>query len=480
MFSGILSTIRSAVAFKAFERVEMRPGESAQRCPVQVRDAIQRRIGRTAGRLRHGLEGLAHQAELARPVYSRMTRQDLLGQRGARPRHADDEDRPFRIQAVTAYALEELRGERRDQSVDERSMGIGVVAEVSRLEVVALEDVGLCEEPSGPVEITPGVDRVRQAELERPAIVGSQTGVRQQTLDRGQLGRGKLVAESGRQPGPGAGMTGVVMNGLAERRHRAIELAEILQEAGEARVGGGGRRIETDRMAEARLGLAEPAERVEDPAEAAMGRGKTGTEPDRFPAVQQGRLGLAESQEDLPEVIAGLGRTGFQAHGVLELLQRRDLVSLEPERVAEVVASGPEVRGQPDRFAEIADGGIEIAPRHEGRPEIAQDPRTIGLEPQRGLAACDDALGLPECPVGFPEVGVEGGFVRTEGHGAADQADGLVSVPALEGDQAEEVEGIGLVRILVERRFIDPGRAIQVASTVILNGLAQVDGHRSG
>ncbi len=79
----------------------------------------------------------------------------------------------------------------------------------------------------------------------------------------------------------------------------------------------------------------------------------------------QGLLRLAQVQEQLPEVTLGLGRGGFQPHGVAKLLQRGDLSPVEPERIAQVVASGPEVRGQPDRLLEMPECGVEIALGHE-------------------------------------------------------------------------------------------------------------------
>ena len=41
------------------------------------------------------------------------------------------------------------------------------------------------------------------------------------------------------------------------------------------------------------------------------------------------------------------------------------------------------------------------------------------------------------------------------------------------------MEGIGLVRLLGQRRLVDPGRPIQIAPFVVGQGLAQVHGHRS-
>src|SRR5215216_4320092 len=69
----------------------------------------------------------------------RMARENLLGQRRARPRHADDEDRPLARIAEPVFFHEEERRECRDEFVD--LIAKGLEAEFSFLYLICLDEV---------------------------------------------------------------------------------------------------------------------------------------------------------------------------------------------------------------------------------------------------------------------------------------------------------------------------------------------------
>ena len=108
-FSGILSTTRCASEDKAPNRSryssaipEMRP---APACVLEP------------GRLVRGERGLPER-QLAGSKYRRMGSEDLLRERGARSRHADDEDRPFGAGSVGLEAADRGCIETLDHPID--------------------------------------------------------------------------------------------------------------------------------------------------------------------------------------------------------------------------------------------------------------------------------------------------------------------------------------------------------------------------
>ncbi len=70
-------------------------------------------------------------------------------------------------------------------------------------------------------------------------------------------------------------MAGVKPQGLAKRRLRPIEVAELFEQVGQSRMGGCQVRGEAERLAEASLGFGQPPECEQDIAQVVMARGET-------------------------------------------------------------------------------------------------------------------------------------------------------------------------------------------------------------
>ncbi len=166
MFSGILSTIRSAESFRAARRLDVPAAETLDGFPIEVLQTVERRF-RATGRFGQRIERLLDELQLARAEDPWVARQDLLDERRTRARHAHDEHRPLRLQAGPAHSCEERGSESRDQPVDERSVRIGVVVHAALLETGSLQGVGLESQTRGAVELTPGVKSMGQTEEER-------------------------------------------------------------------------------------------------------------------------------------------------------------------------------------------------------------------------------------------------------------------------------------------------------------------------
>ena len=141
----------------------MSAGQKAHRSPVEVIQALEREAA-TARHFGKGFETVPSESQLAGPENPGMACQDLLDERGARPRHANDEDGPLRIQTPPAHPREELGGERREQTVDEQLVRRRVESHPAPPEIGLLQRVGLRGELGGASELAPSVKHLRQAE----------------------------------------------------------------------------------------------------------------------------------------------------------------------------------------------------------------------------------------------------------------------------------------------------------------------------
>jgi hypothetical protein len=202
-----------------------------------------------------------------------------------------------------------------------------------------------------------------------------------------------------------------------------------------------------------------------------------GSEVHNLLAVAQCLLRLSLLQEHQPKVAASLGRCRVESDGFAEVLERGGLVSHESEDVAKVIVGLGETGIKPEGVAEVADRGVEVSLVHERRSKVAEDRGVIGSEPQRRLTTDDGAIKLSECPVGLGEAGMIGRLGGSDGDRAADQLGGSPGIPPLECHQAQEMKGIGSVRVLLQGHLVDTSGPIKLAQPVALQGLAQVCAH---
>ena len=108
--------------------------------PKMLRRHVRNHLGkrqRARQRIAEAAGGLVEQVEFAGAKDLRMARQDLLDQRRARARHADDEDRKVRRIAGVAVGSDEFRGEQRARAVEARQCRGFVVGDLPTLEGIA-------------------------------------------------------------------------------------------------------------------------------------------------------------------------------------------------------------------------------------------------------------------------------------------------------------------------------------------------------
>ena len=76
----------------------------------------------------------------------------------------------------------------------------------------------------------------------------------------------------------------------------------------------------------------------------------------------------------------------------------------------------------------------------------------------------------PRAAVGLGQVGVVGGLAGVAGHRPADQLDGPPVVALLVGDDAEQVQGLAVSRLLAQDALVEPGRLRETALAMMLQG----------
>jgi hypothetical protein len=82
--------------------------------------------------------------------------------------------------------------------------------------------------------------------------------------------------------------------------------------------------------------------------------------------------------------------------------------------------------------------------------------------------------------VGFGQVGLVGSHAGIQGDGAADVLGGPRGMAALEGDDAQEMQGVGVVGVLCEKVLVDLRRLIEQATLMITQSRVQVVAHAGG
>ncbi|HRD85323.1 MAG TPA: hypothetical protein PLF63_09125, partial [Rubrivivax sp.] len=218
-----------------------------------------------AGPPRSFVHGVFHQAHLARPGNLRMTGQDLLGQRGARARHAEHEQglRACRGGGAGGVGGGKGVGEGRRQTAVVLQHPLVVVGVLARLD--GLSDVQVLERPR--VLAGPFVHAGQREGQRRPqavvqpgfAIQGAQglqfrlaqglafelrelvvgIGIARRGSQRAAEGRGRALLvtallEQHAQAVPGGGVAGCLGHLLAQQVLCCLYLAEFLQRGRQA------------------------------------------------------------------------------------------------------------------------------------------------------------------------------------------------------------------------------------------------------
>ncbi len=153
-----------------------------------------------------------------------------------------------------------------------------------------------------------------------------------------------------------------------------------------------------------------------------------------------------------------LCRAGVELHGVAEILNRGQPVSLKPQRVGQVVVRGGQVGLEPDSFAEMDDCLVHGPQVDQGRAEVAMACGLIGLEFEGGPISGDGPIKLSERPERRGQSGVVNRRGRLDRDRAAHQCGRPPGISPLERHQPQEMECVGMIRHPGQGRLIQTAR----------------------
>jgi hypothetical protein len=153
------------------------------------------------------------------------------------------------------------------------------------------------------------------------------------------------------------------------------------------------------------------------------------------------------------------------------------IAALLMEGVAEVVAGHAVVRLDPQRLLELEDGVVGLALRQQDQSEVVGGFGRAWLQPQSGAAALGGAVEVAQSTVRLGQVGVIGSIRGVEGDGPADALGGLTVIALLMGDNAQQVQGVGVVGLGVEDIAVQPGCLGQAPALVLLQAEGKVVVH---
>ena len=246
--------------------------------PFGILSCHRRRRFRESGADRKARDDLRNQRKLAAAEAGGVAGHDLFDARGARARHADDEDGPGGGVSVPAVQLEEGAVEDRDEALDVVAVRVGVEVDGAPLELV-------------------------------PAPVGGERLVIR-ALFLEDLGEGEVEADLPlgleprvleHRPNPAH---------LLRAARKRIHQREVV--VGRPRI-----RVELERALETASGLFEMTLVLEGAAEADMRFGELGRDTDRLPVAFEGPVHLAEVGQGVTQAVVRLREVGLEADGPL-------------------------------------------------------------------------------------------------------------------------------------------------------------------
>ena len=231
-----------SAAVESCQRVEVPLGYAADRGRIQMGHARQRRIG-AAQHGRQVLEGLARSAQLAGTVNAWMAGKNLLDERRARARQAEDEHGPFGVQPSAGDPREKVRRERLQQPVHELLVfGRDVVP--TALCRFQGQRIGLAQTVSGAGEFTTGVENVGQTKEKSGTGSWGEFDVGESFFQGRAVGSRQVAAQQRGQSGVGKGISGLQAKRLAEGRFRLGQRALLFGQPAKVETGSGEVRLE--------------------------------------------------------------------------------------------------------------------------------------------------------------------------------------------------------------------------------------------
>ena len=98
---------------------------------------------------------------------------------------------------------------------------------------------------------------------------------------------------------------------------------------------------------------------------------------------------------------------------------------------------------------------VDQSAKTQSDAQIVMGLRIIGFEPDGGAISSDGFVGKPFVPQRIAQIVVIMGDVRIDRDRSLDQIDAGVQSPGLVGDHAEQVQRIGMIRLLIQHPAID-------------------------
>ena len=197
-----------------------------------------------------------------------------------------------------------------------------------------------------------------------------------------------------------------------------------------------------------------------------------GLEPHRFLAVRQRLFRLAAVEQHLAEVRPGRSDGRLQLDGAAEVLER--LVRLGRVRGGRCPGccgrrrkSGRSSQARAERLDGLARGVPVPAGPGPGCTGLRDSPASSRRAARQQPAG---PLELAQGAVGLGQVGVERRDVRPQGHRPADQLDGPAVIALLMVQHAEQVQGVGVLRLAGQHFLIQRGGRTQPARLMQLDG----------
>ena len=113
--------------------------------------------------------------------------------------------------------------------------------------------------------------------------------------------------------------------------------------------------------------------------------------------------------------------------------------------------------------AEAGLRGCQIAPPLEGDSQVAMGLGVVGIQFQCPPVAGHGLVELLELLIGRAEIGVEDRRIGIQLDGPADVLDGSLILIDLRGDDAQQVPGVGILRLDLEDLAVDMFGLLELA-----------------
>ncbi len=178
------------------------------------------------------------------------------------------------------------------------------------------------------------------------------------------------------------------------------------------------------------------------------------------------------------EIAPGVGEIRGERHGAAIGVDRLVEALERVQRVAEVAVRQGEIGRERDGAAMAGGGLLVVLALVERGAEIAQRFGIIGLELDRAAAGGDRRVDAAGEPAHLAEIGVEERHVRRDLDRALEMPDRLAEPARLVRDHAEDMQGIGLVRLRLERASAERLGLDEPSGAAVRFGLHEQIGNR--